>query len=253
MQREGKASVLVAEGDRCLGLIALADTLRPETGPMVSRLAAMGVRSVLMTGDNERTAGYFAQRAGITDVHAGLLPEDKVRGITRLQAGRHTVCMIGDGVNDAPALKTADIGVAMGSMGSAIAVDTADVALMDDDLSKIPYLKRLSVETVRTIKTSITLSMVINFAAVLLSLLSVLTPTTGRWCTTWAPAWWYSSRRASTTRPSHRLPGRPPDFCEPIKKAPSGAFYLYYLSLVRQRPRSQFRRNRRRCSTSGLA
>lgn len=179
VQREGKASVLVAEGARCLGLIALADTLRPETGPMVSRLAAMGVRSVLMTGDNERTAGYFARRAGITDVHAGLLPEDKVRGITRLQAGRHTVCMIGDGVNDAPALKTADIGVVMGSMGSAIAVDTADVALMDDDLSKIPYLKRLSVETVRTIKTSITLSMVINFMAVLLSLLSVLTPTTG--------------------------------------------------------------------------
>ena len=101
------------------------------------------------------------------------------KNIEKLQAENHKVCMIGDGVNDAPALKTADVSVVMGSMGSDIAIDAADVALMSDDLSKIPYLKRLSSATVKTIKTSIALSMAINFAAIALSLMEVLNPTTG--------------------------------------------------------------------------
>ena len=146
---------------------------------MVSRLSAIHTRTVLLTGDNRKTADYFAGQVGISQVQAELLPEEKVQNIEKLQAEGHTVCMIGDGVNDAPALKTADVSVAMGSMGSDIAIEAADVALMSDDISKIPYLKRLSNATVRTIKVSITLSMCINFAAIVLSLLGLLNPTTG--------------------------------------------------------------------------
>lgn len=177
--RAGKASVLIAENNRCIGLIALSDILREDAVSMTAKLSDMHVRTLLLTGDNRNTAEYFAERAGIRTVHAGLLPEEKVAHIQRLQAEGQTVCMIGDGVNDAPALKTAAIGVAMGSMGSDIAVEAADIALVTDDLSRIPYLKRLSNATVRTIRCSIALSMCINFCAVTLSVLGVLNPTTG--------------------------------------------------------------------------
>ena len=179
LRTQGKASILVADGRKCIGVIALSDVLRPEAKDMVSRLADMDTRTVLLTGDHQKTADYFAKQVGISGVRAELLPEEKVQNIEKLQKENHTVCMIGDGVNDAPALKTADVSVAMGSMGSDIAVDAAEVALMSDDISKIPYLKRLSNATVRTIKASITLSMCINFVAIVLSLMEVLTPTTG--------------------------------------------------------------------------
>ena len=179
LRTQGKASILVAGGRKCIGVIALSDVLRPEAKDMVSRLADMDTRTVLLTGDHQKTADYFAKQVGISGVRAELLPEEKVQNIEKLQKENHTVCMIGDGVNDAPALKTADVSVAMGSMGSDIAVDAAEVALMSDDISKIPYLKRLSNATVRTIKASITLSMCINFVAIVLSLMEVLTPTTG--------------------------------------------------------------------------
>lgn len=179
LRTQGKASILVAEGKKCIGVIALSDLLRPEAKDMVSRLSDMRTRTVLLTGDHQKTADYFAQQVGISEVRAELLPEEKVQSIEKLQAENHKVCMIGDGVNDAPALKTADVSVAMGSMGSDIAIDAAEVALMSDDISKIPYLKRLSNATVKTIKASITLSMCINFAAIVLSLMEVLTPTTG--------------------------------------------------------------------------
>ena len=179
LRTQGKASILVAEGQKCIGVIALSDVLRPEAKDMVSRLSDMHTRTVLLTGDHQKTADYFARQVGISEVRAELLPEEKVRSIEKLQAENHKVCMIGDGVNDAPALKTADVSVAMGSMGSDIAVDAAEVALMSDDISKIPYLKRLSNATVKTIKASITMSMCINFVAIVLSLMEVLTPTTG--------------------------------------------------------------------------
>lgn len=179
LRSQGKASILVAENGKCIGVIALSDVLRPEAENMVSRLRAMNTNTVLLTGDNKLTADYFAGQIGITEVRAELLPEQKVEIITELQADKHTVCMIGDGVNDAPALKTADVGVAMGSMGSDIAIEAADIALMSDDISRIPYLKRLSNATVHTIKFSIALSMCINFIAVTLSVLGLLTPTTG--------------------------------------------------------------------------
>ena len=179
LRSQGKASILVAQEEKCVGVIALSDVIRPEARSMVSRLRSMGADTVLLTGDNQRTANYFAKQASIAEVRAELLPENKVNAIEALQAQGHTVCMIGDGVNDAPALKTADVSVAMGSMGSDIAVEAADIALMGDDIAKVPYLKRLSNATVKTIKFSIALSMTINFIAIVLSLLEVLNPTTG--------------------------------------------------------------------------
>ena len=179
LRTEGKASILVAENNVCIGVIALSDVLRPEAKDMVSRLSAMRTSAVLLTGDNRKTTDYFAKQVGISEVRAELLPEEKVQNVEALREEGRKVCMIGDGVNDAPALKTADVGVAMGSMGSDIAVEAADIALMSDDISKIPYLKRLSNATVKTIKFSITLSMCINFVAIVLSLLELLTPVTG--------------------------------------------------------------------------
>lgn len=178
LRGEGKASVLASDGTKMIGIIALSDTIRPEAAEMIKRLEEMNTKAVLLTGDNRKAAEYLASRVGISEVRADLLPEEKVENITLLkQNGK--VCMIGDGVNDAPALKTADVGVAMGAMGSDIAVDAADVALMDDNISKLPYLKWLSNTTIKTIKSAITLSMCINFVAVTLSVLGVLNPTTG--------------------------------------------------------------------------
>lgn len=179
LRQQGKASVLIAADGRLVGAVALADGLRPEAAGMVSRLRGMHTDAVLLTGDNRLAAAHFAHEAGIDEVRAELLPAQKVETIAALQAAGRWVCMIGDGVNDAPALGSADVGVAMGDMGSDIAVEAADIALMNDDLTAIPYLKRLSVATVRTIKFSITLSMVINILAVALSVLGVLNPTTG--------------------------------------------------------------------------
>lgn len=179
LREQGKASVVASADGVCIGVIALSDILRPDAGQMVAGLKKMNTSAVLPTGDNQRTADYFAKKVGITEVCAELLPEEKVGRIEALQNMGKKVCMIGDGVNDAPALKIASVGVAMGGMGSDIAVDAADIALMGDDLSKIPYLKWLSNATVLTIKWSITLSMCINFVAVALSVMQLLTPTTG--------------------------------------------------------------------------
>lgn len=179
LKNQGKALIFTAAEGKCVGVLALSDVLRPEAADMVDRLKKMNTRSVLLTGDNRRAADYFAKKVGIPEVHGELLPEEKAEYIKKMQEEDIQVCMIGDGVNDALALKTADVGVAMGSMGSDLAIEAADIALMSDDISRIPYLKRLANATVNTIKLSITLSMCINFVAVTLSVLGALTPTTG--------------------------------------------------------------------------
>ena len=178
VRSEGKASVIVADKEKVLGVLALSDVVRPESADMIKRLNGMNTRTVLLTGDNREAASYLAGQLSISEIRADLLPEEKVNMVNSLKQSSK-VCMIGDGVNDAPALKTADVGVAMGAMGSDIAVDAADVALMNDDISKVPYLKWLGNTTIRTIKTAITLSMCINFIAITLSVLGILNPTTG--------------------------------------------------------------------------
>lgn len=179
LRGQGKAAIIVAKENNCIGVIALSDTLRENAKSMIQELKKTHTEAVLLTGDHAQTANYFAEQVGITDLHSELLPEQKVEEIKKLQQGGKNICMIGDGVNDAPALKTANVGVAMGSMGSDIAVDAADIALMSDDISKIPYLKRLSNAAVKTIKFSISLSIVINAIAIFLSVMGYLTPTTG--------------------------------------------------------------------------
>ena len=179
LRSQGKATIVVAVDGNVAGVIGLSDVMRDETPAAVRRLEDMGVRTVLLTGDHKAAADYFAEKAGVTEVHSELMPEEKVRNVSELMEGGSCVCMVGDGVNDAPALKTAYIGVAMGGMGSDIAIEAADAAIVGDDISRVPYLKRLANATVFTIKTSIAISLVLNALAITLSIMGVLNPTTG--------------------------------------------------------------------------
>ena len=179
LQDQGKAIILVAEGAICIGCIALSDIVRPSAREMVADLEKLNTEVILLTGDNQQAATYLSEQVGIKNVFSELLPAGKVDAISNLQEQGKKICMIGDGVNDAPALKTAQIGIAMGSMGSDIAVEAADIALMGDDISKIPYLKKLSAATIRLIMLNISLSMIINFIAIILSINGILNPITG--------------------------------------------------------------------------
>ena len=150
LEADGKSVVLVATDERLLGAIGVADRVRPEAAWAVSRLQDQGVRVVMLTGDNEGTARAIAEEVGVDEYHAELLPEEKLERIRELEARYGTdedpahVAMVGDGINDAPALATATVGIAMGAAGTDTALETADVALMGDDLAKLPYLYRLS-------------------------------------------------------------------------------------------------------------
>ncbi|TKX83609.1 HAD family hydrolase, partial [Halorubrum sp. SS5] len=145
LQAEGKTVVLVGTEDELEGVIAVADEIRPEAKRTVARLKQLGVaRTVMLTGDNERTARAIADQVGVDEYHAELLPEDKVTAIEELVDEFDGVAMVGDGINDAPALATATVGVAMGAAGTDTALETADIALMGDDLAKLPYLYELA-------------------------------------------------------------------------------------------------------------
>lgn len=176
--KSGKASIIVGLNDKVIGLIGLSDVMREDANEMIENLESL-CETVLLTGDHTKTGMYFAEKLGISNVYGDLLPQDKVRIIEEIKKSGKRVCMIGDGVNDAPALKTADVGVAMGSIGSDIAIDAADIALLGDDIEKIPYLKKLSNATLTTIKFNIALSMIINAVAITCSVLGLLNPITG--------------------------------------------------------------------------
>ena len=179
LRHEGKASIIVALNDEVIGLIGLSDVIREDSKDMIERLHELGTEIILLTGDNSETANYFARQVRIGKVFGNLLPEEKLSWIEKLKSEGKKVCMIGDGVNDAPALKTADVSVAMGSVGSDVAIEAADIALLGDDIGKIPYLKKLSNSTLFTIKANIVMSMAINAAAIICSVLGLLNPVTG--------------------------------------------------------------------------
>ena len=175
----GSVVIYVAVDEVLAGYLVLSDTIREESKDMITALDGIGVSPVLLTGDNQNAAGAIADQLGIHEVHASCLPEDKLNYIGTCQENSEAVCMIGDGINDAPALKKANVGIAMGGIGSDIAVDAADIALVDDEIRELPHLLSLSRRMMRTIKINLTFSMTLNFLAILLAITGLLGPVIG--------------------------------------------------------------------------
>lgn len=176
---KGCTITYVAVDGEFAGWLALSDTIRDEARGMVKALSRLGVVPVLLTGDHGNAARAIASQLHIQEVKANCLPEDKLEAIDAYQAQGQAVCMIGDGINDAPALKKADVGIAMGGVGSDIAVDAADIALVNDDVKELPHMVALSKRMMTTIKCNMTFSMVLNFIAIALAISGILDPVVG--------------------------------------------------------------------------
>lgn len=176
---QGCTVTYVAIDGTFAGFLAISDTLRKESEATIAALLDLGVEPVLLTGDHENAAGTIAGKLHIGAVRANCLPEDKLNYIGEYQQKGMPVCMIGDGINDAPALKKADVGVAMGGVGSDIAVDAADIALVDDEVKELPHLVALSKRMMTTIKLNMTFSMTLNFIAITLAIIGTLNPVVG--------------------------------------------------------------------------
>lgn len=175
----GSTIIYIGIDKKPAGFIVLSDTLRDDASDMVRKIEKLGVTPVLLTGDHGNAAAFIAGKLGIRDVEADCLPEDKLTSIDTMQKGGNLVCMIGDGINDAPALKKANVGIAMGGVGSDIAVDAADIALIDDEIKELPHLLALSKRMMTTIKINLTFSMTLNFLAITLAITGLLGPVVG--------------------------------------------------------------------------
>ena len=176
---DGCTVIYLAIDDTLAGYIVLSDTVRQESPEMIRRIHALGVQPVLLTGDHQNAADVIGKQLGIREIHANCLPEDKLNQIGAFQKLGNDVCMIGDGINDAPALKKANVGIAMGGVGSDIAVDAADIALVDDEIKELPHLLALSKKMMKTIKLNLTFSMGLNFLAIALAITGLLGPVVG--------------------------------------------------------------------------
>lgn len=180
LRGQGKAIVITSIQGSVIGIVALSDIIKENANSMIDKLLKSRISdTILLTGDNKKAAEYIGNKVGIKEIKSSLLPEDKVSEIVNIQNRGQLICMVGDGVNDAPALKTATVGVAMGTIGSDIAIEAADIAIMGDDISKIGYIKRLSNATLKTIKFNIIAAMAINIVAIILSVMGLLNPVTG--------------------------------------------------------------------------
>lgn len=174
---QGGTIVYVAVGQYLVGYLVLADTVRSESQAVIDKLNRIGVETILLTGDNESAAYTIGSQLGIRSIRANCLPEDKLNYIESHE--NQSICMIGDGINDAPALKKAQVGIAMSGVGSDIAVDAADIALVDDEIKELPHLMALSKRMMSTIKWNLVFAMILNFTAIGLSFPGILTPVTG--------------------------------------------------------------------------
>lgn len=178
-EETGATLIYAAVDGTCRGFFVLSDTIRSDAAQTISRLKKSGVVPLLLTGDNEAAAGYIAGQVGISEVKSGLLPEEKMRIIEDISKSGGAVCMIGDGVNDAPALTRADAGIAMGGIGSDIAIESADAVLVGDEIKRIPYLFMLTKKVMHKVNVNIVAGMIINITAVILSSAGILNPVTG--------------------------------------------------------------------------
>ena len=176
---QGCTVILTGVDGAFAGYLALSDTLRPDSAQTISQLALLGVQPVLLTGDHRSAADTIGRQLHIPEIHADCLPEDKLRYLEQCQRDGQKVCMIGDGVNDAPALKKANVGIAMGAVGSDIAADAADIVLVDDEVRELPHLFALSRRMMTTIKLNLTFSMALNFLAIALAVPGILNPVVG--------------------------------------------------------------------------
>ena len=177
--QNGEIVIYVAKEGKIIGKVYLADTLRESSKQTIRNLKGLRIKTTLLTGDNEKTAGYIAKKIRIRNVKSNCLPEDKTNYIAQEQILGHKVAMIGDGINDAPSLKKANVGIAMGSMGSDISLEAADIALINDNIEDLPQLIGISRKTIKTINVSIAFSLAVNIIAMALAILGYLNPIEG--------------------------------------------------------------------------
>jgi len=176
LEAQGKTLLFVARDDETAGVLAAADTLRSEVPAALADVRALGVRQIeLLTGDNERTAATLADRLGV-QYRANLLPEDKIRIVKEYQAQGHTIVMVGDGVNDAPALAQADVGIAMAAAGTDVAIEAAHVALMREDWTLVPDVFRIAQRTMKVVKMNLIFTTVYNVVGLSLAAFGFLPP-----------------------------------------------------------------------------
>lgn len=177
--KKGCTVIYLSIDNKLIGYVALSDILREEAKEVISYIKSQKINPVMLTGDNKNSAQNIASIVGIDDIHPSLLPEDKMNIIKNLEDNKSPTCMIGDGVNDALALKYSSVGISMGAIGSDIAIEASDIALASDDIKNIPYLLYLSKKTMKTIKLNVTFSLALNFLAIILAMTGILNPVVG--------------------------------------------------------------------------
>ena len=177
--KKGCTVIYLSIENKLIGYVALSDILRQESKSIINYIKSQNINPIMLTGDNEASASNIANKVFIDDVYSSLLPEDKMKIIKELESKNSPTCMIGDGVNDALALKYSSVGISMGAIGSDIAIEASDIALVSDDIKNIPYLLYLSKKTMKTIKLNVTFSLVLNFVAIILAMAGVLNPVVG--------------------------------------------------------------------------
>ena len=177
--KKGCTVIYLSIDNKLIGYVALSDILREEAKEVISYIKSQKINPVMLTGDNKNSAQNIASIVGIDDINPSLLPEDKMNIIKNLEDSKSPTCMIGDGVNDALALKYSSVGISMGAIGSDIAIEASDIALASDDIKNIPYLLYLSKKTMKTIKLNVTFSLALNFLAIILAMTGILNPVVG--------------------------------------------------------------------------
>ena len=177
--KKGCTVIYLSIDNKLIGYVALSDILREEAKEVINYIKSQKINPVMLTGDNKNSAQNIASIVGIDDIHPSLLPEDKMNIIKNLEDSKSPTCMIGDGVNDALALKYSSVGISMGAIGSDIAIEASDIALASDDIKNIPYLLYLSKKTMKTIKLNVTFSLALNFLAIILAMTGILNPVVG--------------------------------------------------------------------------